>query len=64
MIKYKLLCKDCSKDFESWFSSSKEFEKLKKTKFLNCPNCNSFNIDNDFGENLRSLIGDFIFCLV
>jgi len=45
MIKYKLLCKDCSQDFESWFSSSKEFEKLKKTKFLNCPNCNSFNID-------------------
>ena len=45
MIKYKLLCKDCSKDFESWFSSSKEFEKLKKLKFLNCPNCNSFKIE-------------------
>ena len=45
MIKYKLKCKDCSKDFDSWFASSREFEKLKKTKFLNCPNCNSFKIE-------------------
>ena len=45
MIKYKLLCKNCSKDFDSWFASSKEFEKLKKLKFINCPNCNSFKIE-------------------
>tara|TARA_B100001175_G_scaffold29134_1_gene21424 strand:+ start:1333 stop:1758 length:426 start_codon:yes stop_codon:yes gene_type:complete len=45
MIKYKLLCKSCSKDFDSWFASSKEFEKLKKLKFINCPNCNSFKIE-------------------
>ena len=45
MIKYKLLCKNCSKDFDSWFASSKEFEKLRKSKFINCPNCNSINID-------------------
>ena len=45
MIKYRLLCKDCSKDFDSWFTSSKEFEKLKKSKFINCPNCNSFKIE-------------------
>ena len=45
MIKYKLLCKNCSKDFDSWFASSKEFEKLKKSKFINCPNCNSFKIE-------------------
>tara|TARA_B100001741_G_scaffold311000_1_gene311276 strand:+ start:175 stop:600 length:426 start_codon:yes stop_codon:yes gene_type:complete len=44
MIKYKLNCKKCSSNFDSWFSSSKEFEKLMKTKFLNCPNCGSFNI--------------------
>ena len=30
MIKYKLICRDCNKIFDSWFSSSKEFEKLKK----------------------------------
>ena len=45
MIKYKLICKACSKDFDSWFASSKEFEKLKKSKFIICPNCNSFMIE-------------------
>ena len=45
MIKYELSCKDCSKTFDSWFASSKEFEKLKKSKYLNCPSCNSLNID-------------------
>ena len=45
MIKYKLICKGCLKDFDSWFASSKEFEKLKKLKFINCPNCNSFKIE-------------------
>ena len=45
MIKYKLLCGDCSQNFDSWFASSKEFEKLKKTAFINCPNCNSLKIE-------------------
>ena len=45
MIKYKLTCKDCSKLFDSWFASSKEFEKLKKLNYLNCPFCDSLNID-------------------
>ena len=45
MIKYKLLCKNCTKDFDSWFASSKEFDKLKKSKFINCPNCNSFKVE-------------------
>ena len=45
MIKYNLTCKDCSKLFDSWFASSKEFEKLKKLNYLNCPSCNSLNID-------------------
>ncbi len=44
VIKYKLFCGKCFQDFDSWFASSKEFEKLKKSKFINCPNCNSFNI--------------------
>ena len=44
MIKYKLKCKDCDKDFDSWFSSSLEFEKLKKKYFLNCLFCGSKNI--------------------
>ena len=44
MIKYKLICKDCETTFDSWFSLSKEYEKLKKKKFLNCYFCNSLNI--------------------
>ena len=47
MIKYSLICKDCDLSFESWFASSKEFEKLKSKKFLNCHQCNSINIDKN-----------------
>ena len=45
MIKYKLICKNCDCQFDSWFRSSKEFERLKKKNFLNCYNCNSKNIE-------------------
>jgi len=45
MIKYKLICKDCTISFDSWFASSHEFEKLKKKKLLNCHNCNSKKIE-------------------
>ena len=44
MIKYRLICKDCENTFDSWFSSSKEYERLKKKKFLNCHICNSLNV--------------------
>ena len=44
MIKYKLFCKDCSVNFDSWFSSSREFEKVKKLKLLNCIKCGSNSI--------------------
>ncbi len=45
MMKYKLICKDCTISFDSWFASSHEFEKLKKKKLLNCHNCNSNKIE-------------------
>ena len=45
MIKYCLKCKSCSVEFESWFSSSKEFDRLKKLKHLKCQNCNSIKIE-------------------
>ena len=45
MIKYNLKCKSCSKTFDSWFSSSKEYEKLKKIKQLNCIYCNSTKVE-------------------
>ena len=55
MIKYKLQCKKCSKIFDSWFSSSKEFERIKKLKLLNCNYCNSKNIDKTLmAPNLKS----------
>ena len=44
MIKYKLICKNCDLSFDSWFASSKEFEKLKKKNFLVCLRCNSKKI--------------------
>ena len=31
--------------FDSWFASSKEFERLKKRKLLNCHNCNSSKVE-------------------
>jgi len=40
MIKYNLIC-ECGKSFESWFSNSLEYEKLKKRNFINCIHCNS-----------------------
>ena len=45
MIKYKLICKNCDSAFDSWFSSSKEYEKLKKLKLLNCYSCNSLEVE-------------------
>ena len=45
MIKYKLICKNCDFSFDSWFASSKEYEKLKSKNFLNCHNCNSQTVE-------------------
>ena len=66
MIKYRLICKDCENTFDSWFSSSKEYERLKKKNFVNCHICNSLNVEktlmspsvfmskNDFKTNNQS----------
>ena len=43
MIKYNLVC-GCGKDFESWFSSSTEYDVLKKRKLVNCIYCNSTSV--------------------
>ena len=71
MIKYLLNCKNCNTEFESWFSGSKEFDKLKKLKLLNCQKCNSrriekslmkpnlansnFKIDNKIDKNNKNI---------
>ena len=41
MIVFNLICNDCNVKFEGWFDSSSEFEKQKRKKIINCPNCDS-----------------------
>ena len=45
MIRYKLRCRSCDNSFDSWFASSKEYDKLRKLKHLNCHYCNSIKIE-------------------
>ena len=44
MIKYNLKCKR-KHEFESWFSDSKEFEKLKSKKMIKCIFCKTESIE-------------------
>ena len=44
MIKYNLKCHN-EHEFESWFSNSQEFEKLKKKNLLECIYCSSKKIN-------------------
>jgi hypothetical protein len=47
MIKYKLICKNCNLSFDSWFSSSSEYEKLKKKNYLSCHGCDSKKVEKN-----------------
>tara|TARA_B100001093_G_scaffold516572_1_gene595695 strand:- start:425 stop:856 length:432 start_codon:yes stop_codon:yes gene_type:complete len=47
MIKYNLLCKKCKLTFDSWFASSKEYDKLKKKKLVNCHICGSLKVEKN-----------------
>ena len=44
MIKYNLKCKN-KHEFESWFLDSKEFEKLKLKKMIECTLCGTKSIE-------------------
>ena len=44
MIKYNLKCKN-DHEFESWFSDSKEFERLKRKNLVECIFCNSKQVE-------------------
>ena len=44
MIKYNLKCSN-DHEFESWFSDSKEFDKLNKKNLLECAYCSSSKIE-------------------
>ena len=43
MIKYNLKCKN-KHEFESWFSDSKEFEKLKSKNMIECIFCKTKSV--------------------
>ena len=47
MIKYNLLCNKCDLIFDSWFASSKEYDKLKKKKLINCHSCGSLKVEKN-----------------
>ena len=55
MIKYNLKCKN-NHEFESWFSDSKEFEKLKKKRLLECIYCNSTEIKKSIMSPMISVV--------
>ena len=44
MIKYNLICDKCRFTFNSWFSASSEFDRLKKKKLITCTYCGSYKI--------------------
>jgi hypothetical protein len=44
MIVFNLLCIECDYSFEGWFDNTLAFNKQKKNKLINCPNCESLNI--------------------
>ena len=67
MIKYNLKCKN-KHEFESWFSDSKEFEKLKNSKIIECIYCKTKSIEksialmaNDYRPHM--IRGDIYFNL-
>ena len=47
MIKYRLVCKKCNLSFDSWFASSKEYDKLKKKHLINCHSCGSLKVEKN-----------------
>ena len=47
MIKYNLLCKKCELTFDSWFASSKEYDKLKRKNLINCHFCESIKVEKN-----------------
>ena len=55
MIKYNLKCQN-NHEFESWFSDSIEFEKLKKNQLLECIYCSSRKISKSIMSPSVSLI--------
>ena len=54
MIKYNLIC-ECGRTFESWFSSSAEYDVLRRKKLVNCIYCDSVSVKKSImAPNLSS----------
>ena len=45
MIIFNIKSQDSEYEFEGWFESSKEYKNQKKKNLINCPSCDSNNID-------------------
>ncbi len=45
MIIFNLKCFDCDYSFDGWFENSTEYSKQNKKNLINCPSCESTNID-------------------
>ena len=45
MIVFILKCQTCNYSFEGWFDNSNEYQKQKRKNLINCPSCESINID-------------------
>jgi hypothetical protein len=50
MIVFNLMCKDCSSEFEGWFSNSKSCDTQIKKKLVECVICNSSNIEKTLSK--------------
>ena len=57
MIKYNLKCEN-DHEFESWFSDSKEFEKLNKKRLLECIYCQSKKISKSIMSPMVSVVNE------
>ncbi len=57
MIKYNLKCSN-DHEFESWFSDSKEFEKLNKKRLLECIYCQSKKISKSIMSPMVSVVNE------
>lgn len=57
MIKYNLNCDECQLFFDSWFSNSSEFDRLKRKKLVLCSNCGSAKVNKSImSPNVSSAI--------
>ena len=58
MIKYNLKCSN-NHEFESWFSNSNEFDKLKKKNLLECIYCSSKKITKSIMSPMISIVKEY-----